>query len=194
MDWDGVSKLFACCVIAGDDPHEVQVGYPTPNVIFGESPCLPAGPRVVEEQEKAERERLQAMVKQFAKTATMGKACEWVQEDGTLVPSTFRIDRNLANFTVEVLQGDAHLEVAVIQIIDVVRDVHDPSVKHFPEHLRRLWSQRFVAVQYMEGVPDATGNTPVRSLGLLLHDIADRNQFFSSVKILRWALDSARGA
>ena len=81
-------------VIAGDDPHEVQVGYPTPNVnpkhryhssdtlsissarialpllstdsarrydrdssaairttrsnqvIFGESPCLPAGPRV----------------------------------------------------------------------------------------------------------------------------------------------------
>jgi hypothetical protein len=170
------------------------VGYPTPNVVFGETPCLPAGPKVVEEEERQEKERVQAMVKQFAKAATMGKACEWVQEDGRLLPSTFRIDRNLANFTVEVMDGDGHLEVAVVQIIDVVRDVMDPSVRHFPPNLLRLWSHRFVAVQYMDGDPDATGNTPVRSLGLLLHDLADRNQFYSSVKILRWALDSARSS
>ena len=41
-------------------------------------------------------------VKEFAKTATKGKPCEWLQPDGSRLPALFVIDRSLAHFSVEV--------------------------------------------------------------------------------------------
>lgn len=172
----------------------------------GTSPSPPSTTRsLTPEEKRKEKERLQEMVKEFAKQVVQGQPCQWLlirsadaTEDGLHPPrnAVYGIDKYLKTFRVKTQDqapaGDLELDMTSIE--DVVKDAQATSLE--PCRLKaRIWGiqdfeKRFVCVQYFSS--QGAGRTA--ELGLLMPNTYERERFFTCMKILRWAMDSRRSA
>jgi len=143
------------------------------------------------EERQKEKERLQDMVKEFAKAAVQGQACEMLLgTSGSLRPATYSFDKVLQHFIVNA-EGSPPLVVEMARVIDIVKDVQGTDFEEMPrlppphalavEELER----RFVCVHH-------DGRDKHEFVGLLLPNPHERERFFTCMKILRWAMESRR--
>jgi hypothetical protein len=143
------------------------------------------------EDRQREKERLQDMVKEFAKAAISGEECQWLDPSGIGPPrkAKYSIDKALRIFS---LQPDeiSSIQFEIAQIRDVLKDSQDTQfcgVRLPMQFGDDGVERRFVCVQY------TTSGTDEQSLGLLLPNPYERERFYSSMKILKWATESRRG-
>jgi len=145
------------------------------------------------EERQKEKERLQDMVKEFAKAVVQGQQCQWLPSTvGAPLPATYSFDKALRNFSI--CPEDAPpMRFEMMKIHEVLKDVRDTpfsGLRHLPpphalagDELER----RFVCVQHEDG-----SNGPDQYLGLLMPNPYERERFYTCMKILRWAMDSRR--
>lgn len=142
------------------------------------------------EEKQKEKERLQNMVKEFAKAAIQGQQCQWLQASGVGGPlaATFSIDRSLRTFTLQPADAQA-VSLGMGSIREVLKDVRDtPFFGVLPQNADEALERRFVCLQY-EGV---LGEAQDRYLAILTPNPYERERFYTCMKILRWAMDSRR--
>merc|ERR1719272_2731545 len=74
------------------------------------------------EERQGEKERLQDMVKEFAKAVVEGQPCQWLDPSGVggPRPATYSIDKALCRFTLQV-EADRDLCIEMKDIQEVVK-------------------------------------------------------------------------
>jgi len=143
-----------------------------------------------EEQQK-EKERLQDMVKEFAKAAVQGQSCQWLPgTSGAPKAATYSFDKALRNFSV-CPEESPPFTLEMAKISEITKDVRATPFADLqslpPPHALAgaELERRFVCVQY-EGAERA------EYLGLLMPNPYERERFYTCMKILRWAMESRR--
>lgn len=155
------------------------------------SGSAPLTARSLNSERQKEKERLQDMVKEFAKAAVQGQLCQWLPgTTGTPRAATYSFDKALRNFHV-IPEGSQPLTLEMTRITDILKEVRGTPFSEMPrlppphalagEEIDR----RFVCVQYQ-------GSDQTEFLGLLLPNPHERERFFTCMKILRWAMESRR--
>mmetsp|Transcript_87446 Transcript_87446/g.222733 ORF Transcript_87446/g.222733 Transcript_87446/m.222733 type:complete len:231 (+) Transcript_87446:100-792(+) len=142
------------------------------------------------EERQKEKERLQDMVKEFAKAVVQGQQCQLLPQGmpGAPQSATYSFDKALRNFSVH--PDDATpLTLEMAQVSEIMKDVRSTP---FAEALRLPHSlageeldRRFACVQYEAG-------GKMEYVGLLLPNPHERERFYTCMKILRWAMESRR--
>lgn len=157
----------------------------------GPTPSATARGRSPENKQR-EKERLQDMVKEFAKAAVQGQQCQQVEPSGVGGPrsATYSIDPGLRTFSLQPHDSDA-ITVGMAGIQEVVREFRDTqfaSLRPSPQLTGEDLLRRFVCVQWK-----ATGEEGEESsLGLIMPNAYERERFYTCMKILRWAMDSRK--
>jgi len=143
------------------------------------------------EEKQKEKERLQLMVREFAKQVVLGQPCKWIDPVFRQPPSDaiYSIDRSLRNFQVQVQAGGPTHVVPMPRIIDVVKSPQ--ATRQFdwlPAQAPSLgiddFDGRFVCV-----LQQGSDGSPGPEFGMLMPDFDERERFFTCVKILRWAME-----
>lgn len=155
---------------------------------------LSARSTMTPEERIRERERLQDMVKEFAKAVVQGQQCQWLHSTvGAPKSATYSFDKALSIFT---LKPDESPQVSIemLRIRDVLKDVRDTPFSDLldlprPHVLAGMELERRVVCIVYE---DASCAKQLQYLGLLLPNPYERERFYKCMKILRWAMDSRR--
>lgn len=147
------------------------------------------------EERQKEKERLQDMVKEFAKAVVQGQQCHWLPSSaGAPRPAIYAFDQALRNFTVRPEEPPKNvLNFEMVAIQDIVKDVRRTP---FQDLLRLPPCQltgdeldrRFICIQYQNA-----GDEKMENLGLLLPNPFERERFYTCMKILRWAMETRQG-
>ncbi|KEP63294.1 UNVERIFIED_CONTAM: hypothetical protein HHA_297130 [Hammondia hammondi] len=98
--------FFSCCNCDPETEEETQVNLETdrPN-----SEASTDGQPLTPEQKQKEKERLQALVKAFAKAAVAGASCFFIDVSSQQkIPATYILDKSLKMFTVAFSSGVEH--------------------------------------------------------------------------------------
>jgi hypothetical protein len=139
------------------------------------------------EERQKEKERLQDMVKEFAKAVVQGQQCQWLDPTGIggPKPATYFFDKGLSTFSLR-LEDRPPISFHMVSIQEVMKDhintpfaslrLHRDSADH---------ERRFACLQYEDG-------GELNHLGILLPNPYERERFYTCMKILRWAMDSRR--
>jgi len=146
------------------------------------------------EDRQKEKERVQDMVKEFAKVVVQGQQCQWLP--ATLGPTrtaTYAIDKALRTFS---LRPEDSVAVAVdmIRIQEILKDVRSTPYSQLlglprPHSLTGDdLERRFVCVVH----EDSSSPNEPQYLGLLMPNPYERERFYTCMKILRWAMESRR--
>jgi len=143
------------------------------------------------EERQKEKERLQDMVKEFAKAAVQSQQCQWVLlAAGAPHAAAYSLDKALRHFSVRSDDGEA-ATIEMASIAEVSKDVRGTPFAELqrlpPPHALsgETLDRRFVCVHH---VVDGR----LEHLGLLLPNPFERERFYTCMKILRWAIDSRR--
>lgn len=144
------------------------------------------------EERQKEKERLQDMVKEFAKAVVQGQPCQWMDVSGIGGPknATYCIDKSISTFSVRP-ENETPISFPMANILEVIKERENTpfsSLRIFlpsREEEPRL-ERRFVCVQHEEVKGE------IKHLGMLLPNPQERERFYTCMKILRWALDSRR--
>mmetsp|Transcript_114567 Transcript_114567/g.356801 ORF Transcript_114567/g.356801 Transcript_114567/m.356801 type:complete len:245 (-) Transcript_114567:73-807(-) len=146
------------------------------------------------EERVRERERLQDMVKEFAKAVVQGQQCQWLHSTvGAPRAATYSFDKALNTFSLRPEESPA-ISVEMIRIRDVLKDVRDTPFSDLldlprPHALAGMeLDRRFVCIVH----EDVACAEQVQYIGLLLPNPYERERFYKCMKILRWALESRR--
>lgn len=148
-----------------------------------------------EEQQK-EKERLQDMVKEFAKAAVQGQPCQWLSGTaGAPKAATYSFDKALRNFSV-CPEDSPPFTLEMAKISEILKDVRTTPFADLqslpPPHALAgaELERRFACVQH-EGSGGGGASRP-EFLGLLMPNPYERERFYTCMKILRWAMESRR--
>mmetsp|Transcript_5646 Transcript_5646/g.13412 ORF Transcript_5646/g.13412 Transcript_5646/m.13412 type:complete len:247 (-) Transcript_5646:80-820(-) len=146
------------------------------------------------EERVRERERLQDMVKEFAKAVVQGQQCQWLHSTvGAPKSATYSFDKALNTFSLRPDESPL-LSIEMIRIRDVLKDVRETPFSDLldvprPHALAGIeLERRFVCIVH----EDAACAKQLQYLGLLLPNPYERERFYKCMKILRWAMDSRR--
>lgn len=216
--------MFSCCFTGeGGDAHQVNYGVADPKMdegLGGQRVQMPSavpklkgtipgpggdggdsapstGRSLTPEEKQREKERLQEMVKEFAKAVVQGQPCELIDESLGRAESqprdaNYMIDRSLKMFSLSC--GDAtspKVQFEMTQILEILKDARQtplafllstPAAGFSPEKMER----NFICVQYQ----DDAGS--IQFLGLFMPNAYERERFYTCMKILRWAMDSRK--
>jgi len=148
------------------------------------------------EERQKEKERLQDMVKEFAKAAVQGQPCQWLPAPGATgqpIPATYAFDKGLRHFIVRP-EDSSPLQLEMARIADVVKDVRGTpfgSVPRLPPPHALSGDELDRRFVYLQGLPPE-GPNGIEYVALLLPNPYERERFFTSMKILRWASESRR--
>mmetsp|Transcript_112867 Transcript_112867/g.319251 ORF Transcript_112867/g.319251 Transcript_112867/m.319251 type:complete len:254 (-) Transcript_112867:167-928(-) len=166
----------------------------TVSVATAGSTATTARSRSVEEKQQ-EKDRLQDMVKEFAKSVVQGLPCHWLPDANTgtahtaaPLPAQFSLDKALGNFSVKPQEGDA-VAVSMNLVTDVVKDIRSTPLAGLavlqPPHMLagEELDRRFVCLRY-----EVDGAQPLH-IGLLLPNQHERERFYTCMTILRWAIE-----
>jgi len=146
------------------------------------------------EDKQKEKERVQDMVKEFAKVVVQGQQCQWLPVTlGPARAATYAIDKALRTFS---LRPEDSVAVAVdmIRIQEILKDVRSTPYSKLlglprPHSLAGDdLERRFVCVVH----EDSSSPDEPQYLGLLMPNPYERERFYTCMKILRWAMDSRR--
>jgi len=145
-------------------------------------------------ERQKEKERLQDMVKEFAKAVVQGQQCQWLSSAaGAPRPATYSFDKGLSTFSLRA-EDSPSLTFEMAKILEVLKDVKDTPFSDLlqlkPPHVLAgdELARRFVCVLH----EDISGPDSRNYLGLLMPNPYERERFYTCMKILRWALDSRR--
>lgn len=146
------------------------------------------------EERIRERERLQDMVKEFAKAVVMGQPCQWLCSNvGSPRPATYAFDKALSTFTLRPEESQP-LTVQMMRIREVSKDLRETPFIELLDLPRPHalagdeLERRFVCLVHED--PSCPGAK--QHLGLLLPNPYERERFYKCMKILRWAMDTKR--
>mmetsp|Transcript_52638 Transcript_52638/g.132286 ORF Transcript_52638/g.132286 Transcript_52638/m.132286 type:complete len:340 (-) Transcript_52638:85-1104(-) len=147
--------------------------------------------KLTAEAKQREKEKLQEMVKEFAKSVMGGMSCEYVDNHTLkLKPATYTIDRALRLFSVQTKDAPADADPLVAFEITKMVEIHRhykkmPPLMSLPDPTTAMSSNdlaRLICIQYTHD------DRPMYML-LCLRDPADQERFFTCMKILRWAME-----
>jgi len=154
------------------------------------------GPRSADEK-RDERDRLQGMVKEFAKAVVQGQPCQWLPCAGEAPRrATYSLDATLAQFSLLPDRAPS-VQFDLLDILEVVKDVQETPFSELhrlppPHEVAGLeLEKRFVCIQH-QGRGLEADDRGVSHLGLLMPDAYERDRFYMCMKILRWAQQSRR--
>eukprot|EP00397_Hematodinium_sp_SG-2012_P053448 GEMP01063801.1.p1 GENE.GEMP01063801.1~~GEMP01063801.1.p1 ORF type:complete len:173 (+),score=33.39 GEMP01063801.1:214-732(+) len=141
-----------------------------------------------------EKERLQNMVKEFAKNLVRGQVCEAIYKTDNgfaLADAKYCLTRTLSQMKIEPLQekpANAACTFNVSDIIDIVKNTEETNLMEClcDENISPQLPGRFVCIIII----DNGGYN--RYCGLLLPNQFERDRFLTCMKILRWAMDFRR--
>jgi len=143
------------------------------------------------EDRQKEKERLQDMVKEFAKAVIQGQQCQWLPSTaGAPRSATYSFDKALRTFTLRPEDCPA-TSLEMIRIQEVIKDVRDTPFSELVNLPRPHalagdeFERRFVCLLHGD-------ESQPQYLSLLLPNPYERERFYTSMKILRWAMDSRR--
>jgi len=200
--------MFACCSTCcriDTDEGLINEG-PNPAFSYGDSAqrlrssdCHPgfgqfgAGRSLHVAERTREKERLQEMVKEFARNAVVGQKCDiihrtCVEEPFSVVRSRYALSRTLNQFTL--FQNHEHPRTfQMTQIKDIVKSVENTDLADCANvaSIAEQLSLHFVGLIFFE-----RGEKLCH--GLLLPNEFERERFFTCMKILRVAIDSKRNS
>eukprot|EP00747_Dinoflagellata_sp_TGD_P190987 gnl/TRDRNA2_/TRDRNA2_53714_c0_seq1.p1 gnl/TRDRNA2_/TRDRNA2_53714_c0~~gnl/TRDRNA2_/TRDRNA2_53714_c0_seq1.p1 ORF type:complete len:224 (+),score=56.84 gnl/TRDRNA2_/TRDRNA2_53714_c0_seq1:99-770(+) len=142
------------------------------------------------EEKQREKERLQEMVKEFAKASVQGQPCQWLEPSnfgGRPYPATFSIDKALQTFVLTPEgASEKTLKISMEKIREVMKDSRDTPFS--PQQQNGDQERRFVCLLH----EDAEDSQKPAHLGLIMPNPYERERFYTCMKILRWAMDSRR--
>lgn len=145
------------------------------------------------EERQKEKERLQDMVKEFAKAVVQGQQCQWLPGTTSAPrPAVYSFDKALKHFNVRA-DDTQPLMLEMVKIAEILKEVRGTPFSELPRlpppHALagEEMDRRFVCVQY-----EAPGSGQMEYVGLLLPNPYERERFYTCMKILRWAMDSRR--
>jgi len=146
------------------------------------------------EDRQKEKERVQDMVKEFAKVVVQGQQCQWLPVTlGPARTATYAIDKALRTFSLRT-EDSVAVVIDMIRIQEILKDVRSTpysqllSLPHPHSLTGDDLERRFVCVVHEDSdIP----NEP-QYLGLLMPNPYERERFYTCMKILRWAMDSRR--
>jgi len=192
-----------CCSDKSDntqvqfDPNNERTGYTHSHGEVG-SPALTSGglpppvaqfepnaaTKIVAEKDKShkekilEKERLQDLVKSFAKRATSGIECHFLNADnGRLCPARYFLEKDLRELRVQVA-GQPDTTCVISQVTDILRFDHDDSI--LPANAVQMLSEtmkRNLLVIQQRGSPSP--------LLIAEGSCEDADIFFTSMRVLR---------
>jgi len=152
------------------------------------------------EERQKEKERLQDMVKEFAKAVVQsnGQQCQWLDPAGVGGPkaATYSIDKALKIFSLRP-DGAPVVSLEMAEIREVLKESRDTPFSKFRLSRPPLGSaaeegaepeRRFVCMQW----EPLDGTDELNYLGMLLPNPYERDRFYTCMKILRWAMESRR--
>eukprot|EP00927_Polykrikos_kofoidii_P058405 TRINITY_DN52903_c0_g1_i1.p1 TRINITY_DN52903_c0_g1~~TRINITY_DN52903_c0_g1_i1.p1 ORF type:complete len:253 (+),score=33.56 TRINITY_DN52903_c0_g1_i1:91-849(+) len=156
------------------------------------------------EDRQKEKERMQDLVKEFAKSVVQGQPCHFLPDTefesllstgGSSAsaprPAQYALDKSLRNFSVR-SQDSVEAVIPMASVVEVMKDVRETPLAGFdglpPPHLLSgdALERRFVCMSYV------MEDTHIAHIALLLPDQHERERFYTCMKILRWALDCKR--
>lgn len=144
------------------------------------------------EERQREKERLQDLVKEFAKAVVQGQPCEWLPSAlGAPQAAVYSFDKALRNFSIRPHDAPA-LSLDLSSIREVLKDVRGTPFSELqrlpPPHALAgaELQRRFVCLQHQSDDANSTD----AFLGLLMPNAYERERFYTCMKILRWAVDS----
>jgi len=152
------------------------------------------------EERQGEKERLQDMVKEFAKAVVEGQPCQWLDPSGVggPRPATYSIDKALCRFTLQV-ESDRDIQQSrfcCIEMKDIQEVVKQRATTPFAGLNAKSAADldsRFVCVQHRSaGVLQGGAAGELQQQGILLPNPYERERFYTCVKILRWAMDARK--
>lgn len=219
-DWNIFSNFSCCYVEDQEDVHQISYASDPkleesafrPNGTHAQRPAasncvgIPASARsqgsapstarsFTAEEKRKEKDRLQDMVKDFAKSAMLGMPCQWLHPNGTggPQPATYSIDRSMNVFSVRP-EGEQEVTCQMADVLEVLRQSEQTPFSLGQLTLTQPFREgtqgndlesRFICVQY-----EVKGR--IQQVGILLPDSYERERFFTCMKILRWAMDTRR--
>lgn len=142
---------------------------------------------VPRENTHMEMERLQDMVREFAKAAVKGVRCHWLPGGDRPCEAILVLSTTLREVFVSAL-GKQTLLLQMSELQDILKDARGTPFEY------RLMQPddpaRFVCLQ-LNAVDSADGElgTKSRYTGLLLPNPHERERVYTCLKILRWAVD-----
>jgi len=141
------------------------------------------------EERQKEKERLQDMVKEFAKAVVQGQPCQWLDPSGIggPRPAVYSFDKALTTFSIHPDEKPP-VSFQMVSMQEVLKDhAGTPFVSLRLARDGAELERRFACVQYQADV-----SRGVEHLGILLSNPYERERFYTCMKILRWAMDSRR--
>lgn len=191
---DAQITLSDAAVDEGDDARVSQLHYSDSSTHFMPSSGSSATPPTGEEDRQKEKERLQDMVKEFAKQVVRGQPCHLLEAtaNGTRqCAAVYSIDRYLRVFKIEIGANPddpdhsprAPEEIEMMLINEVVKDGKlIDSISYNPEGVTD-YELRCCCLKY---------GSPAKELALLLPNTYERDRFLTCMQILRWAMDKSK--
>jgi hypothetical protein len=138
------------------------------------------------EEKRNEKERLQDMVKEFAKAVVDGQPCHYLDPSnvGGPRPASYSIDKALAVFSLCPETGTP-ISFRMSDVKEVVKDRAETPFSKLSGIIRDEgdFDSRFVCMLIIE-------DGQLRTLGMQLPNQYERERFFTCMKILRWAMDA----
>lgn len=146
-----------------------------------------SGPLSPEEQ-KHEKERLQDMVREFAKAVVKGLQCQLLTStEGAPLDCTYQFDKALRLFSVKPVSDALH-QLELASVVEVKKDVLGTPFSKLlelqPPHAvsGEQLERRVACVIYCDG------EKAQQTLVLLMPNQFERERFYTCMNILRWAL------
>eukprot|EP00419_Tripos_fusus_P089863 CAMPEP_0172853572 /NCGR_PEP_ID=MMETSP1075-20121228/57221_1 /TAXON_ID=2916 /ORGANISM="Ceratium fusus, Strain PA161109" /LENGTH=235 /DNA_ID=CAMNT_0013700083 /DNA_START=90 /DNA_END=794 /DNA_ORIENTATION=+ len=140
------------------------------------------------EDRQKEKERVQDMVKEFAKVVVQGQQCQWLPVTlGPARAATYAIDKALRTFSLRP-EDSVAVVVDMIRIQEIVKDARSTPYSQLLG-LPRPHSnagddleRRFVCIVH----EDSSSPNEPQYIGLLMPNPYERERFYTCMKILRW--------
>uniref|UniRef100_A0A0G4GP79 Uncharacterized protein n=1 Tax=Chromera velia CCMP2878 TaxID=1169474 RepID=A0A0G4GP79_9ALVE len=180
------------CLTSPDALHESQNYAPvTSEPVELERDAMPSPTKAMTaEAKEMEKERLQQMVKDFAKTAVRGQPCEWLNcESGERRQAIYSIDKTLKLFSMTpVIDSEPsrslRRSLEMSQISSVQRETTGLS-REVIDSLGPDEGERLIVLKYRNLDEQA-------QVAFLLPAKDEREKFLTCMKVLRWALEAKK--
>lgn len=143
-----------------------------------------SGRSMTSDEKRREKQRLQDMVRDFARAVSLGMPCHWLDSSGAgrACPAVYSLDESLTWFTVQP-DGGQPIAFQITCIHEVSKHTSGTPFSNLHVLLTdaEVFKQGFACVQYKVG-------SQVQPLGILLPNSLERERFIICMKILRWAI------
>mmetsp|Transcript_4488 Transcript_4488/g.5631 ORF Transcript_4488/g.5631 Transcript_4488/m.5631 type:complete len:243 (-) Transcript_4488:82-810(-) len=152
------------------------------------------------EDKQKEKERLQDIVREFAKAVVDGQQCQWLDSrSGPCAPrpAKYFIDRSMRTFTLRPENGP-EVQFGMASIVEVLKDYESTAFADYKGAATGyhtgsdLMERCFVCVQYTDSSAEDTNSDVDNNLGMLMQNQYERERFYTCMKILKWATESRR--